>query len=535
MKKSIFLLAISLLSLQSASASPILNLDDYVRTLNLNSLYAQTPVKRLKIAVLDNGFAGFQNAITQGALPPNTQYIAGQIPNPNASEKHGLVMAELLYGLLTHDGAAPEFAPAQFLLYNAYGYTNFSAAVKDLIAKKVDLVLYAQNWEYGGNLDGHGFIDAVVAQATTAGILWVNSAGDFGDTTYNSQILPAPGTLGEDGWAQLPGPNRSVQIRCAPSGASQCMLRLVLSWNDFKDDVSLGTQKDLDLILTDDELNIVGASELVQVQTPSNLPGQSLYPREIIEVALKPGLYYARVKIKSQNFGANDKLRLTASGDFISMVEHSSDESLLVPADRSDVIAVGATDTAKSSRSVSLGKPDVSTISLIRLSANEQYEGTSSASAAIAATLALIASENPAASRDDLLNALKSQAGFSSPISNGPIGPGAGLPPNLLSFSFTGPGCYIPLDPIDASAPAYVRTLLAEGGMLVLTTTGQKIFFLNDPIQLFPQIHRQLPNDIIAVGPQGAGLYPRYADRSLPASLYEVIQIPRGQWICGPQ
>ena len=150
-------------------------------------------------------------------------------------------MAELLYGVLTDDGKASAFEPAEFHLYNTYGFSNLQAAVNDVIARKIDLVLYAQNWEYGGNLDGHGFIDAVVGEATQAGILWINSTGDFGETTFNSPVR-----AGADGWASLPDPNQSVEIRCnqdPQNPQAKCPLRLVLSWNDFKDDPNAGTAK----------------------------------------------------------------------------------------------------------------------------------------------------------------------------------------------------------------------------------------------------------------------------------------------------
>ena len=35
---------------------------------------------------------------------------------------------------------------------------------------QVDIILYAQNWQYGGNFDGGGFINSVVEEALSAGI-----------------------------------------------------------------------------------------------------------------------------------------------------------------------------------------------------------------------------------------------------------------------------------------------------------------------------------------------------------------------------
>ena len=284
--------------------------------------------------------------------------------------------------------------------------------------------------------------------------------------------------------------------------------------------------------MTDDTLNIVASSQLIQTDNPAfeDRPGYSLYPREIIETSLSPGLYYARVKIRSQNFGDSDRLRITASGNGIELPRHDPNESLLVPADRPDVIAVGASDTPMSSRSVALNKPDVSIGSLTRLSATEQYLGSSTASAAIAGATALLKELHPDWDRGTLTQALKEQAG--SPAPDPSSGPGQGLPLSVLDFAPTGPGCFYKISPNAVNIPDALRPLLAQGGTLVMTTMGPKAFFPFDPIQFFLPMRRIALNDIIGVGPQGVGIFPRTSASNLPFEFFETLETPEGMNIC---
>ena len=54
---------------------------------------------------------------------------------------------------------------------------EFKDAVETVAHENFDLVLYAQNWEFGGNGDSKGFINALVNQATQAGVIWMQVSG----------------------------------------------------------------------------------------------------------------------------------------------------------------------------------------------------------------------------------------------------------------------------------------------------------------------------------------------------------------------
>lgn len=377
------------------------NLDRIANSVGLQ-FYSQANSNRtVRLAILDNGFKGLDAEIGR-TLPNSTVYHAGPVDvDPATEDSHGLAMAQIVAGLL-------EKTPGvryQLDLFSAFGYSNFEDAVKKVIQGQYDIVLYSQVWEYGGNGDGKGFINKLVNRAVSNGTLWINAAGNFAKSTYI-----APVTIGASQWVSLPGPNDSIRIRCQSSGASSggtCRARVVLSWNDFKDDVKLGTDKDLDLVLTDDSLKIVASSGLQQMPSvPEGAPaGASLYSREIIQTEIQPGLFFIRVKARSRNFDPRkDLLRVTVSGEGVELIDALRGETVLPPGDNPNVITVGAFDSDRSSTAPWGHKPEITAPSMLILDDGQQVLGSSNA-AAIAAAAAVVARGLDAKSnRETILN-----------------------------------------------------------------------------------------------------------------------------------
>lgn len=359
--------------------------------------------KPIKIAILDNGFFGYDDAIGK-SLPASTQYHEGPIKAQQASmETHGLAMAQVVSGLL--ESILPKDL-YQIHLFSSYGYTNLKSAIENVVQNHFDIVLYSIVWDYGGNGDGNGFINALVSKATDAGILWINASGNTAKSTWTSKIENSG-----DGWVRLPGPHQSVQIRCPESkDNSDCPLRIVLSWNDFSDSTEVGTDKDLDLYLTDENLNVLKSSTLKQNKFSSK-PNEnlSLYPREIIEYVVQPGLYYARVKMKSNNFDSEkDVLRIVTPGIHSFQVDTTFTETLMPPADHPQVITVGAIDSEHSSRSSQRLKPEVYFPSRVTMEDSEfEIRGSSTAAAVAAAASLVLRYRLPAIDRKNLIEGLK--------------------------------------------------------------------------------------------------------------------------------
>lgn len=276
---------------------------------------------RLKIAVLDNGFAGF---IADGdTLPVSAELIPGP-QNDFAPTSHGLGMAQIVWALTGKTPQGPKF-----YLINANGYTNFKAAIDVVIQKQVDVVLYSQVWPFGSNFNGQGLIDQEVSRATRTGVIWVNAAGNYGKMVFNQKVLKVSNFLRfTNRW-------------------DENTVHLTLSWNDFAGE-AYTTNKDLNLYVYDANGKQVGASELIQRgEAPSEggNPQLSSYPREAITLrGLARGDYRVEIRRQSQNFVSSDHLRLilrSEKAEGVVFLDRTLGEEVMPPADHPEVLTVG--------------------------------------------------------------------------------------------------------------------------------------------------------------------------------------------------
>ncbi len=403
-----------LMTAQAQPSSSIIpeidKLDPILKELKLSRFKGKTGTRTVKIAILDNGFNGHEAEIGR-TLPQKTYYYRGAESAADRIEQpsfHGTFMAQLVARIIKESKVPIDY---ELHLYNSYGYTKFAHAVDEVIKNSMDLVLYSQVWEYGGNGDGKGFINALVDKAMDSGIVWINAAGNFGRTT-----VLKPVRTGSDGeWVVFKTVKGKDVDRVTgdckpPPKEKNCILRVVLSWNDFTDHPQGGTDKDLDLYVSFGKKKETIVSDRTQVRVKDSSVGEtaSLFPRELIETKVPKGKFEIRVKVKSQNFSPNrDTLRITASGGGISLVDPTTDETLLPPADNPRVIVVGASDDDKTSRSISHYKPDVSFKSMVKLKDGSLPFSTSNSAAVATALATLHLATGVEKDRDQILRALR--------------------------------------------------------------------------------------------------------------------------------
>lgn len=373
----------------------ITNLKELAAPLKLSKFKGVSFKRKLKIAILDNGFNGYEKQIGV-SLPRETFYERYSSDerrkgtndgNNYGTSYHGTLMAQTLAGIIRESGVYEDY---ELYLFLTYGYTKFANAIEEVAAGKFDLVLYSQVWEYGGNGDGKGFINELVKKALASGVVWVNAAGNFG---RSMKVNKVDGKLeGQDEYVVFSGKNsKGVQINCAPlKGSKTCPLRLTLAWNDFKDDANTGTDKDLDLYLEKAGGDREAAGVKIQTTERQNSDRYTLFPRELIEKDIPAGSFTARVQVMSKNFSpSQDWLRITASGSGIKMKNPSAGETILPPADLPGVIVIGASDDNESGESKKLDKPDVKLKSSVRLSDGTNPRSSSLAAAVAAGALAV--------------------------------------------------------------------------------------------------------------------------------------------------
>lgn len=486
----------------------------------------------VRIALFDIHFDGYEDLIGK-ELPQKTYFYPGSEPSGSAAETneypHGLFMAKILFAYMTEGLRQNSLdlvnANLELHLFSASGFTNFEEAISKSIELDVDLILQTTVRDFGSNFDGvSGVFNKEVSRATDAGITWINAAGNYGQSTYNLKNIKSD----EKGWVKLPGPHHTLPIECTPiKDRGVCPIRLTLSWNDFNEDIELGTTKDLDFgiyeLTTNNTFHQVVTAELTQKERGPLEWGESLFPREIIEFDLKKGRYFIRVQDVSQNFGPKDQLRIVSNSDAVRFEYFDVTETLLNPADHPDVITIGASDTLRSSRSLKLEKPEISLPSLITLKDNTQMAGTSTAAAIAAAGMGLVKFQNPGLGRQALIKKLQGVMDLAAKSAS-----------HLkLGFQPTvNKRCFSSIEPMGFHD--YVYWLAFDhGAHLVRTTDGAKLALDFDPAELLPDhLYYELKqrrlrgrfNDMILVTPRGYQITHRQSGRQLPIGWYEIFQ-----------
>jgi hypothetical protein len=345
-----------------SAAKPDISAD--VRTeLGLAEYQNVGDVGRLKVAVLDYGFDGFDPA--RRVLPANSVVVEhydpefvrrNELGDPAfrkafaPGNKHGRAMAQIVWAVT---GRKPE--GPQFYLLNANGPTMLQRAVRYAIEQKVDVILFSNTFDGGGNGDGRGPINRIVQEATGAGIIWVNAAGNQGRHVYHGRV-----ELLKTGYLHL-GPERDGSALRFRNRLDDNTITVTLTWNDYQDTEDAGTTKDLDLFVEDWQGNVIASSELRQVAGDRKAgEGETRNPRERVVL---PGLaadrehdYRIRVRQRGGLFTIDDRIRVlitaTRDGkgpdpktgnpvDAVQFLDASDGGEIYPPADNPLVLTVG--------------------------------------------------------------------------------------------------------------------------------------------------------------------------------------------------
>jgi len=255
----------------------------------------------------------------------------------------------------------------KFYLLNASGPTMLRRAVRFAIEHKVDLILFSGSFEGGGNGDGRGPINRAVAEATAAGIPWINAAGNAGRKVYNGPVR-----ILKDGYLRLRDGSDVAALRFR-NRVDENTVSVTLTWNDYREEEDAGTDKDLDLYVEDPSGRRVEAGEKRQV-SGSRVPGpdETRNPRERVVLTALPAspevftdpdyCYRIRIRAKRGRFLPTDRLRVlvTASreayvppgGDSpreaLEFLDASGDGELYPPADNPLVLTVGDPESSSS-------------------------------------------------------------------------------------------------------------------------------------------------------------------------------------------
>jgi hypothetical protein len=402
----------------AAPGARLSNADAVRRHLGLTPGYDALPgIGSLKIAVLDYGFEGVSGP--RAYLPADTVVVEhydpefirrGHLGDPQyrngfaAHNAHGRNLAQIVWAVTGFHAQGPKF-----YLLNANGPTMFRRAVRYAMEAKVDVVLFGGTFEGGGNGDGRGPINDIVADALAADILWVNAAGNYGGRVYNGPV-----DVQSDGFLRLSGDGKGLRFR---NLLDENTVTITLTWNDYRRHEDAGTQKDLDLYVEDWQGKRVGASELTQVSGDRAVrAGESRNPRERVVLTDLPADrehdYRIRVGARKGLFTATDQLRVLITSSREAFYDPNSDSptpavrfvdatgqgELYPPADNPLVLTVGDASPLCSHGPTAdyRVKPDVMLAdSRAMFSNGEVTVGASNAAAYFAGVVALMKAAEP--------------------------------------------------------------------------------------------------------------------------------------------
>jgi hypothetical protein len=380
-------------------SATISNTYEISKTLNLNTWRQRGGnCSNATIAIFDNGFEGLSDA--QGLRLPPSVKIENAPGNKPQKTAHGTKLAELIWALCTGSSTySPEKSGPTLLLFNTNGYTNLTHAVETVATSKdqIDMVVYSQVWEYGGNFDGKGFINELINRiAKENKTIWINAAGNYAKATWDAPLEVLSG-----GAIQLPFQTTKLRLVVTKD---QTPVKITAAWSDFKDDKNHKTVQDIDLLVEDHKGQELFGSKLIQDgKDHQSEQGYSAHAREQALAILNTGLYYIRLTTKTPSaFSRSSRIRIAADGQDIYFVENTPQRSVMIPADNPNVLTVGASDfdgssrgdqmasvTSSASLRPALIKPDFEMVSTVRFDKDLYFVGTSSAAAIAAATIAI--------------------------------------------------------------------------------------------------------------------------------------------------
>jgi hypothetical protein len=427
------------------AASRLANAADVRKRFGLVPEYDAVPgIEAVKIAVLDYGFDGFDGV--RPYLPASTVIVEHYDPefvrrfglgDPKFAKsfaplnRHGRAMAQIVWAMTGGNPKGP-----QFYLLNANGPTMLRRAVRYAIEAKVDIILFSGSFEGGGNGDGRGPVNRIVADALAANILWINAAGNYGRRVYNGPIRIDP-----DGYLRFRDGFDGTTLRFR-NRLDENTVTVTLTWNDYREQEDAGTEKDLDLYVEDWQGRTIAAGTQTQV-SGAHVPGdnQSRNPRERVVLADLPANrdlnYRIRIRARGNNFTDEDRIRVLVTSARESYIDPQTGEAeeavkfydasdkgeLYPPADNPLVLTVGdlSESSAKGPTADHRVKPDALVEdSRAFFTDGEVTAGSSNAAAYIAGVVAVLKAAEPGLQTRHLLRLALGLTTFSPTTSRAP-------------------------------------------------------------------------------------------------------------------
>lgn len=375
----------------------------------------------VKVGIIDGGFITLPMLMEAGILPKDKVHLRNPLPeelakqHPYGTSIHGAAVAEVIHEI------APE---AELYLYPTLVIPEmWEKAVLMAIEDGVHIINSSLNSTLGV-LDGIGVPNKYLDPAIDAGILYINSAGNYGASTYVAPFLDSD----KNGWHNYSDTDEGNTIFLNKGEA----LTVSLLWDDFGSNTEIpNSDQDLDLYLfyVDPDTR-----QMVQVAKSSNdQQGESSVlsmPAERLQLPPEGAPYTGNysIMIKAHRISADRaiSMRLIAEAyDFnaappniYKRLQYASRQMTMTkPADHPDVLTVAACGVDGNLHPYSgtgptesgVMKPDITGYTgLLTSSMQDPFLGTSCAAPFVTGCAALLWQKYPKA--DDVKTQIQARS-----------------------------------------------------------------------------------------------------------------------------
>ena len=363
----------------------------------------------VKVAIIDLGFNGYTAAKNAGELD-NVVYTYDYTGTGlETGTVHGTGVAEVVADM------APQ---ASLYLLKIGDSVDLQNAVDYCINNGIKVINHSVGWYNTNFYDGTGVVAGIANSARDNGILWVNAAGnEASDGHWQGAFVDSD----KDGFLDFGTGTDYIDSDTIDEGnriyaTAGDTVNIYMTWDDWS-----ASNQDYDLYLYNSAGAVVASSTNWQTGTQQ--------PTEAISYHVAASGYY-EIAIYNRNAPATPNIEFfafTDSGASLNLQYNHPESSIVTPANSSKVLAVGAIyrgnwttgpqesyssqgPSNASKYAVSITKPDICGPDGVSNYTYGSFYGTSAASPHVAGAAALLLSEDPTRTADQLQTELEGNA-----------------------------------------------------------------------------------------------------------------------------